>query len=191
MEFRECEVGVLVQAARRGNRDAYSELVSRFSAAVYRLAYRLLRNREEAEDACQEAFLRAYIRLETYDERYAFYTWLSTILTNICLRLLQRRDWRTLPLDDIVLYEAPVFTEEEPEMVVLAQERADVVRTALSKLPEAYRQMVVLRHWHDLSYQEIAHVTRQSLATVKVRLHRARQMLAVQMRERQAQGGLA
>jgi RNA polymerase sigma-70 factor (ECF subfamily) len=75
--------------------------------------------------------------------------------------------------------------------VLLTKERADVVRQALEQLPEAYRQMVILRHWHDLSYQEIAEATRQSLATVKIRLYRARQMLATQLVERRTLGGLA
>ncbi|MCL4542023.1 MAG: sigma-70 family RNA polymerase sigma factor [Chloroflexi bacterium] len=191
MEFDGLDGPALVRAARSGDRDAYGELIRRYSTALYRLAYRLLRSREEAEDACQEAFLRAYTRLDSYNERFAFYTWISTILTNISIRMLQRRDWRSLPFDPELLQEAPVFTEEEPEIVLLAQERADVLRDALTHLPEMYRQMVILRHWHDLSYQEIADLTRQSLATVKVRLHRARHMLAVQLGERQAQGGIA
>jgi RNA polymerase sigma-70 factor (ECF subfamily) len=191
MEHDGLDVPALIHAARSGDRDAYSELIRRYSTALYRLAYRLLRNREEAEDACQEAFLRAYTRLDSYNEQFAFYTWISTILTNISMRMLQRRDWRSLPFDPELLQEAPIFTEEEPELVLLAQERADILRDALTRLPEAYRQMVILRHWHDLSYQEIADATRQSLATVKVRLHRARHMLAAQLGERQAQGGTA
>lgn len=184
-------VSALIGAARQGDHSAYGELIRRYSEALYRVAYRLLRDHGEAEDACQEAFLRAYTRLETYDSRYAFYTWIATIVTNICLRLLQRRDWRTITVDPAMLRSAPVFAADEPEMVLLTKERADVVRQALEQLPEAYRQMVILRHWHDLSYQEIAEATRQSLATVKIRLYRARQMLATQLVERRTLGGLA
>ena len=181
----------LIMAARRGDHTAYGELIRRYSDALYRVAYRLLRDHGEAEDACQEAFLRAYTRLETYDSRYAFYTWISTIVTNICLRMLQKRDWRTINVDPAVLRAAPVFARDEPEFVLLRKERADVVRRALDALPETYRQVVILRHWHDLSYQEIADATRQSLATVKIRLYRARQMLATQLVERRTLGGLA
>lgn len=184
-------VAALITAARSGDHAAYGELIRRYSDALYRVAYRLLRDHGEAEDACQEAFLRAYTRLETYDSRYAFYTWISTIVTNICLRALQRRDWRTITVDPAMLRSAPVYAADEPEMVLLTKERADVVRQALEQLPEGYRQMVILRHWHDLSYQEIAAATRQSLATVKIRLYRARQMLAAQLVERRTLGGLA
>lgn len=184
-------VSDLIVAARQGDHSAYGELIRRYSDALFRIAYRMLRDHGEAEDACQEAFLRAYTRLETYDSRYAFYTWIATIVTNICLRLLQKRDWRTINVDPALLRAAPIFAEDEPELVLLGKERADVVRQALQMLPEAYRQVVILRHWHDLSYQEIADATRQSLASVKIRLHRARQMLATQLVERRTLGGLA
>lgn len=184
-------VSALIAAARSGDHAAYGEIIRRYSDALYRVAYRILRDHGEAEDACQEAFLRAYTRLETYDSRYSLYTWLSTIVTNICLRVLQRRDWRIISVDPALLRGAPVFAADEPEMVLLTKERADVVRQALEQLPDGYRQMIVLRHWHDLSYQEIAAATRQSLATVKIRLYRARQMLATQLVERRTLGGLA
>ena len=185
------EIGSLIAAARHGDHRAYGELIRRYSDALYRVTYRMLRDHGEAEDACQEAFLRAYTRLETYDERFSFYTWLAAIATNVCLRVLQRRDWRNISVDPAVLREAPVFTKDEPEMMLLVAERAEVVRRALDRLPEGYRQMIILRHWHDLSYQEIASMTKQSLASVKTRLHRARQMLATQLVERQTLGGLA
>jgi RNA polymerase sigma-70 factor (ECF subfamily) len=185
------EVAALIAAAREGDHAAYGELIRRYSEALYRVAYRLLRDHGEAEDACQEAFLRAFTRLCTYDSHYSFYTWLSAIVTNICLRALQRRDWRSISVDPALLREAPVFAADEPELALLTKERADVVHQALNRLPAGYRQMLILRHWHDLSYQEIADATRQSLATVKIRLYRARQMLAAQLVERQTLGGLA
>lgn len=185
------EVAALITAAREGDHAAYGELIRRYSEALYRVTYRLLRDHGEAEDASQEAFLRAFTHLSTYNPQYSFYTWLSTIATNICLRALQRRDWRSISVDPALLREAPVFAVDEPELALLTKERADVVRQALNRLPVAYRQMLILRHWHDLSYQEIAEATRQSLATVKIRLYRARQMLAAQLVERQTLGGLA
>ena len=187
----DAEISTVLSAARAGDQQAYAELIRRYGDALYRLAYRLLRDHGEAEDACQEAFLRAFTRLETYDPHYSFYTWISTIVTNLCYRTLQRRDWRSLSVDPAVLREAPLFTAEDPEAVLLSRERADVVRRALELVPEAYRQMLILRHWHEMSYQEIAEATRQSLATVKTRLHRGRQMLANQLVERRTLGGLA
>ncbi len=187
----DADVAALIAAAREGDHLAYGEVVRRYSDALYRLAFRIVRDHGDAEDACQEAFLRAYTRLETYDSRFSFYTWLAAIVSNLCFRTLQRRDWRTISVDPALLREAPMFAADEPEMVLLVKERADVVKEALARLPDAYRQMVVLRHWHDLSYQEIADLTRQSLATVKTRLYRARQMLATQLVERRTLGGLA
>ncbi len=187
----ELELQQVLRSAREGNQEAYAELIRRFGDAMYRLAYRLLRDHGEAEDACQEAFLRAFTKLDTYDSRYSLYTWLSAILTNLCYRTLQRRDWRSVSVDPFLLREAPCFAEESPEAVLLASERAEGIWKALDRLPDAYRQMIILRHWHELSYQEIAEVTRQSLATVKTRLHRGRHMLASQFVDRQVLGGIA
>lgn len=172
----------LITAARLGDHAAYGELVERYQNAIYRLAYRILREAADAEDAAQEAFVRAYIHLDSYNPRFRFYTWLSAITSHYCYRVLRRRAAR-LPEDGWELG-TTAFVEDGPELAVLLHERNAEIREVLAALPERSRNLLILRHWHALSYEEIAAATDQSLSAVRSQLHRARRELARRMHER-------
>src|ERR1041384_276560 len=90
---------VLIERARSGDQQAYGALVERYQAAVIRRARSILRNPSAAEDAAQEAFVRAYTYLKSYDGQHRLYTWLARIVTNVCLSQLSVREWQTLPLE--------------------------------------------------------------------------------------------
>jgi RNA polymerase sigma-70 factor, ECF subfamily len=167
----------LIAAARQGDHAAYGEIVERYQAAVYRLAFRILRRPADAEDATQEAFVRAYLHLGTYNDHFRFYTWLAAITSHYCYRVLRQRRTFALPEEGREL-DAPAFVEDGPELAVLIRERDAEVRRVLSELPERSRELLVLRHWHSLSYEELAAATNQSLSAVKSQLHRARRQLA-------------
>jgi RNA polymerase sigma-70 factor, ECF subfamily len=172
----------LIASALRGEHAAYAELVERYQVAVYRLALRLLRVPADAEDAAQEAFVRAYIHLDTYNPRFRFYTWLAAITSHYCYRVLrQRRPFRFTA--DAFDGAAPAFVEDGPEVAVLLRERNGEIQRVLSALPDRSRELLILRHWHALSYEELASATDQSLSAVKSQLHRARRQLARLMRE--------
>lgn len=172
----------LIAAARAGDQLAYAELVERYQAAIYRLALRILHRADEAEDAAQEAFVRAYIHLDSYNPRFRFYTWIAAITCHYCYRLLRRR--RTLPLpDEGHELRAASFVDDGPELVVLLRERDAEIHAMLAALPQRSRDLLVLRHWHALSYEELAAATDQSLSAVKSQLHRARRQLARRLRE--------
>ena len=173
----------LIAAARRGDHTAYGELVERYQRAIYRLAFRILQRDADAQDAAQEAFVRAYIHLDTYNPRFRFYTWMAAITSHYCYRLLKQRRALRLPEDGQELRVA-AFVEEGPEVAVLLRERDAEVHQLLSALPERSRDMLILRHWHALSYEEIAAATDQSLSAVKSQLHRARRQLGRRLRER-------
>jgi RNA polymerase sigma-70 factor (ECF subfamily) len=172
----------LIKRASRSDHAAYSEIVDRYKAAGYRVALQILRNPSDAEDALQEAFTKAYIYLDSYSPRFRFYTWFSTIVRNVSLSHLRSRDWLVTPLTDEIAQPARTAIEESPELAALASSRADVVREAVNILPERYRKVLVLRYWHDLSYEEIAGVTNQSLGAVKTQLRRAKMMLGEGLR---------
>jgi RNA polymerase sigma-70 factor (ECF subfamily) len=172
----------LIAAAREGDHAAYAELVERYQAAIFRLAFRILRLQADAEDATQEAFVRAYIHLDSYNPRFRFYTWLSAITSHYCFRVLRQRQTVSLPGEGREL-EAPAFVEDGPELMVLLRERDNEVRRVLGALPERSRQLLILRHWHSLSYEELAAATDQSLGAVKSQLHRARRQLERLLRE--------
>lgn len=168
----------LIDRARRGDHSAYGVLVDRYKAAIYRLTFRILRQAGDAEDATQDAFVRAYVALDSYRPEFRFYTWLSTIAQHICFRALRGRDWRTASYDPALVRARRAFLEDGPEIGLLVRERDEAIRGLVDGLPDKYRQVLILRHWHELSYEEIARTTELSLSAVKTRLHRARQMLA-------------
>jgi RNA polymerase sigma-70 factor (ECF subfamily) len=179
----------LIGRAKRGDHAAYRELVDRYKDAGYRLAVTLLRNPSDAEDALQEAFIKAYVYLDSYSSKYRFYTWFSTIVRNVSLSHLRARDWVVTPLPDEAVRPLRAAIEDSPELVALAASRADLVREAVNVLPERYRRVLVLRYWHDLTYDEIATITQQSLGAVKTQIHRAKALLGEGLRL--AEPGLA
>jgi RNA polymerase sigma-70 factor (ECF subfamily) len=172
----------LIARARKSDHAAYREMVNRYKDAGYRIASHVLRNPPDAEDALQEAFIKAYVYLDSYLPEYRFYTWFSTIVRNVALSHLKARDWYVVPLDDEMVRPVRSVVEESPELAALASSRHELVREAVNILPERYRRVLVLRYWHDLSYEEIATVTQQSLAAVKTQLFRAKGLLADTLR---------
>jgi RNA polymerase sigma-70 factor (ECF subfamily) len=172
----------LVRRTRSGDRRAYGEIVERYQAAILRRAQAILRDPEAAQDAAQEAFVRAYSYLDSYDNRHRLYTWLARIVTNVCLSQLSGRQWQTLPLERALLVPTESMEEDDPVLAALAHEREQVLHEAVSGLPSKYRDILVLRYWNDLAYDEIARRTKQSLGTVKTQLHRARLLLADSLR---------
>lgn len=159
-----------------GDRSAFSQLVERYTGIVYNQAYRMLNNAQDAEDAVQEIFLKAYTRLESFDSSRRFVAWLLTIGSNHCIDRIRRQRQVWLTLDDVAFWlPGP---EAGPERSALERERREIVQQALQQLPEHYRLIMVLRYWHDLAYSEIADLTGLTESTVKTRLHRGRKMLA-------------
>lgn len=168
----------LIRRAKGADHAAYSELVDRYKQAGYHTALGILRHQSDAEDALQEAFIKAYVYLDSYSPRYRFYTWFSTIVRNVSLSHLKARDWLITPWTEEMMQPSRSLVEESPELAALASSRADLVRDAVGMLPERYRRVVVLRYWHDLSYEEIANATQQSLGAVKTQIHRAKALLS-------------
>lgn len=170
--------------ARQGDQAAFGELVTLHQHAVYNLAYRILGNRVEAEDAAQETFLRAYAHLDRYDMARPFRTWLLSITSNFCIDRLRRRRLKWLSIDEPLPPRATLHSAEpEPEEVAIASERAALVQRLLAELPPDHRAAVVLHYWYDYSYQEIAEMLRTTESAIKSRLFRARQTLAAKLTE--------
>ena len=142
------------------------------------MAYRMLGDATEAEDAAQEVFVRAWNQLHTFQLDRRFSTWLLSIASHYCIDVLRRRR-PAAPLDDVALYVES--GEPEPDEVALQGEQAEIVKRLLNKLPDKYRSVTVLRYYNDLSYEEIARVTGLTESAVKTQLHRARRMLAEQI----------
>ena len=159
----------LVQQCRNGDTEAFEQLVARYERVLFNVALRMLGSYEDARDATQNAFVKAYQHLETFDPEQRFFSWIYRILRNECLNALRsRRPSEPVP-DDWP-------AETRPDTIELGQ-RQRAVQEALLALTSEYREVLVLRHFTELSYDEIAGVLGLPVKTVKSRLYSARQRL--------------
>jgi RNA polymerase sigma-70 factor (ECF subfamily) len=167
----------LARQARQGDVDAYGELVRRYQTSVFNVCYRLLADRGEAEDMTQEAFLRAQARLDRFDLERPFGPWMRRVAANLCLNRLQRRAPAQVALEEEG--DLPAADRSDgPEQIHEARERNDALRAAILALPPHYRSVIELRHFHDLSYDEIAAALKMTVSDVRSHLYRARRQLA-------------
>ena len=164
-----------IEAAQRGDHEAFARLVEAYKQPIYNIAYRMLGNASEAEDVAQEVFLRAYLKLATYDRERKFSTWLLSIASNYCIDVLRRRRAQLVTLDDAEF--AIPSREPGPEELAVEGEQREAVAQAIDALAPAYRLPAVLRYYYDLPYEEIEQITGLTEATVKTRLYRARRMI--------------
>ncbi len=170
----------LIQHAAQGDVDAFGELVQRHQSAVFNVAYRMLGNRQDAEDAAQEAFVRAYKAFDTFDVERPIRPWLKRIVTNLCLNRI-KADRPTLSLENGL--PPPKEPKPGPEAQTAKHERDTQIRAAILSLPPRYRAAIELRHFQDLNYEEIAKTLNKPLSTVKSDLFRARKILAEKLKE--------
>ena len=167
-----------VNSVLSGDTQAFAHIVERYKTPVYNLAFRMLGNSQDAEDAAQETFLRAYAQLGSYDCARKFSSWLLSITAHHCIDQLRRRRFAWLPIETIDGLDWLWNDRSQPDHIVADREDRDEVRRLLHLLPAKYRLVLVLRYWYDMSYEEIAKTTRMTTAAVKTRLHRAREMLS-------------
>jgi RNA polymerase sigma-70 factor (ECF subfamily) len=161
----------LVRASLEGDRDAFGELLNRHETRVYNVIMRVTGNREDARDATQSAFLKAYDNLNTFKPEHRFFSWVCRIGVNEALNRI-KRDRRTA-----VLEFEPRAREANPEQKAAGREIGKTVQAALGGLSPEYRVVIVLRHFQGLTYRELAQVTGVPVKTVKSRLFTARQTL--------------
>ncbi|MCB8983707.1 MAG: sigma-70 family RNA polymerase sigma factor [Ardenticatenaceae bacterium] len=174
------EEQVWLEQARQGDKAAFGKLIEAYQTPVYNLAYRMLNNAGEAEEAAQEAFIRAYTRLDSYNPEHKFSTWMLSITSNYCIDLIRKRRALLLSIDEPLPPHPALMSDNSkgPEAQVVMNEQQAMVQTLLQELPEDYRQTVVLRYWYDLSYDEIADMMDTTVSAIKSRLFRARRLLA-------------
>lgn len=168
----------LVRRTLSGDQEAFSSLVEKYKDPVFNVAYRMLGNPTEAEDVAQEAFVRAYTQLHTYKDTHRFSTWLLSIASHLSIDQLRRRRFLALPLENVPFLEWIADVGPSPEQSALRHETADDMQRILDTLPVKYRAVLLLRYWHDFSYEEIAQALELTPALVKARLHRARELVA-------------
>lgn len=181
-----------IQQASRGDQVAFGRLVVAYQTPVYNLAYRMLGNSAEAEEAAQEAFLRAYTRFHSYDPQRPFRSWMLSIASHYCIDLLRKRRITWLSFEDEIA--APdnstqtvetrlVSNSPNPEAVIAQQEQEAQIQQLLAVLSPTDRAAITLLYWYDYSYEEIAETLSITASAVKSRLHRARRSLAKMIKD--------
>jgi len=171
---------LLVSAAKAGDAAAFEELVNRYEAKIFRLTLNITRNHEDAEDAMQEAFLKAYSHLRSFQENSRFYTWLVRIAANEALMRLRKRRPNQLSLDDPIEGNNETFPRDvedwapTPEQDYQETEMSRILTEAIEELDPEFRTVIILRDREELSTQETAEVLGISVPAVKSRLLRAR-----------------
>jgi len=164
----------LVERFRKGDREAFTELVIRYQRPIYNAAFWILRRAEDASDVAQTVFLRVAERLDEYDEQYKFFSWIYRIAVNESLNLL-RRSGREEALDDEIDYPGPA--SDNPEQRANDAQQSAQIRSALMRMSINDRVVLTMRHFSECSYQEIGQILELDEKTVKSRLHEARQRL--------------
>lgn len=164
----------LVARCQNGDGGSFATLVSRYERPVFNLAFRMLGNREDARDVAQTAFLKALESLSRFDPRYRFFSWLYRIALNEALDLLKQRGRQT-ELTDVHM------ADDDPERDATTADEGVRVQQALHGLNPEHRAVIVLRHYQDMSYEEIGVILKLADSTVKSRLFEARERLRVHL----------
>jgi RNA polymerase sigma-70 factor (ECF subfamily) len=176
----EAEAG-LVEQFRRGDAAAFEALFRKYQTYVFNVCHGILGNAEDAADVTQETFLRAHRSMTGFRGDAGLSTWLYRVAVNLSITELRRRTrHRSHSMEELCQEGAPApvddSRESEPGAALVIREESALVRKVLQTLPAEYRAVLVLRHFQELAYEEIAEVLQVSLSQVKTRLHRARRM---------------
>jgi RNA polymerase sigma factor (sigma-70 family) len=164
----------LVEACLNGDKDAFSELVSRYKRLIYSVAYKFSRDSEEVDDMAQEAFIKIYKSLSRYDSQYKFSTWCVKVTTNICLDHVRRKKIKSVSLEEMGNIKVG---GNSPEEHYLRKEKSQMLKEAINDLPEIYRVPIIMYHQKGMSYKEIAESLGKPMSIIKNRIFRARRTL--------------
>ncbi len=187
MPYRDQTDQSLVELCLQGDEGAAREIVHRFERPVFSLIYRMVRDRELAEDLAQEAFVRTLNNLRRYDPGYKFSSWLFKIAYNLTIDHLRKKDLEVVSIQgapDAVTVDRQAATaitlpstDERPDELLEARTLGSEIETAIDRLRPEYRTAILLRHVEGHSYEEIATIMDVPLGTVKTYIHRARNEL--------------
>lgn len=174
----------LVDRILGGERDLFTTLVKRYEKRVINYVYRITHRYEEAHDLAQEIFVKVYLALDRYDPKYQFSTWLFRIAQNSAIDALRKKAIAEVPLSRPASADEGEGKEREfaddgisPYRALKNKQLSAAIDTAVEKLPADYRELIQLRHFAELSYEEIASMKKLPLGTVKNKLFRARNLL--------------
>lgn len=167
----------IVDEILAGNRNKFEVLVKRYERLVFSVALHALRDRDQAEDAAQNAFMKAFLHLSSYNPEYKFSTWISRITLNTCIDM-QRKNRELLPIEDMEISAAET---ETPEFIVTSRDETQRLLSMVGDLEEKYREPLMLYYANGKKYDEISTMLHIPMSMVKNRIFRARRMLRHQL----------
>lgn len=175
----------LIDAAReQGDQQAYAQLMERYRKPLYHTMLKMVKNTDDAEDLTIEAFAKAFKGLKKFKKEYTFSTWLFRIATNNCIDFIRKKKLETLSIHssfkDDNGEEVAIDVKDhnlDPQELAIKDQKAEIMKLFVTKLPHKYRRLVELRYFKEFSYDEIAKSIDIPLGTVKAQLHRAKELL--------------
>lgn len=175
---------MLVERFRKGSVEAFEEIVNRYEAKLFNLAFRFTRNQEDAEEVLQDVFSTVFKKVDSFQGKSAFSSWMYRITVNAAFMKLRKRKQRpAISIEDLAPTVRQKFVDQgsdstnQSDTITLHREMREVLQAAINKLPEQYRAVFVLRDVDGLSNQETGEILQLSIPAVKSRLHRSRLML--------------
>ncbi len=178
-----------IKQVKNGDQDAFSEIIELYKDKVYQLCYRMLGNSHEAEDVAQEAFIRAFINIESFHIEKKFSTWIFRIATNLSIDRIRKKkpdyflDAELSKSEGLTMYSQVANDSPLPEDELVSLELQQIVQEEILKLPEKYRAVVVLKYIEELSLKEISDILELPISTIKTRIHRGREALRKQLKD--------
>jgi len=173
----------LIRRCLKGDEKAYEKLLEKYRGPVFSICFRMVRNRDDAEDLAQDVFIKIFNILDRYNPSFPFSSWLYRITSNLCIDFLRKNKRTIYSIDKPVDSEDGEMSRQlpsdaiGPERKMELKEEMVILEKAIEKLPEHYRMIVLLRHQEHLSYDEISETLGIPLGTVKARIHRARKTI--------------
>lgn len=178
------DFSLIDSAINDNDESAYAELMKRYRKPVYHMILKMVRNVDDAEDLTIEAFAKAFKNLHRFKKDYTFSTWLFRIATNNSIDFIRKKRLDTMSLDSSYRDDdgesVSIDVQDHdlnPQEVTIKNQKIDLIRDFVTKLPPKYQRLVKLRYFEELSYEEIAEELEAPLGTVKAQLHRARELL--------------
>ena len=178
----------LIKDALAGDDSAYSKLMKKYHDAIFGFIFRMVHDREQVEDLTQEAFIKAFASLKSFNEEFAFSTWLYKIATNNSIDFIRKRKLQMYSIDKPIESKDSDYTFELPDdsyeadRELISDQKAVLLKQAINQLPEKYRRVILLRHSEERSYEEIAKMLKLPIGTIKAHIFRARELLYRQLR---------
>ncbi len=184
----ELDIKQKIKQVKKGDQSAFEDIVIFYQRKVYQICYRLIGNTHEAEDLAQEAFLRAFVNIHSYDDKRKFSTWLFRIATNVSIDRIRKKkpdyylDKEVKGTDGLDMYSQLAIENPSPEEEVESLELQSYIQQQIMSLPTKYRSVIALRFVNEMSLAEISEILDIPVGTVKTRIHRGREALRKKLR---------